>query len=54
RSRRIPGFKPDSTEDPPFMSAVARKIIPNGQMSSRWRGAQCWRGGASLGVVLFS
>ncbi|GBO43466.1 hypothetical protein AVEN_242382-1, partial [Araneus ventricosus] len=41
--RRIPGSKPDSTEDPPCMGPVARSIIRSGQTSSRWCGAEVWR-----------
>ncbi|GBN77308.1 hypothetical protein AVEN_204474-1, partial [Araneus ventricosus] len=37
---RIAGSKLDSTEDPPCMGPVARKIIRSGQMPSRWCGAE--------------
>ncbi|GBN83169.1 hypothetical protein AVEN_163939-1 [Araneus ventricosus] len=50
--RRIPGSKPDYTEDPPCMGPVARQIIRSGQTSSRWCGVEVWRGCASSGVVL--
>ncbi|GBO34691.1 hypothetical protein AVEN_129132-1 [Araneus ventricosus] len=43
RSRRTPGSKPDSTKDPSCIRPVA---------SSHWCGAEVWRGGVSLGVVL--
>ncbi|GBO11513.1 hypothetical protein AVEN_178964-1 [Araneus ventricosus] len=51
RGRRVPDSKYDSTEDPPCMRPVARQIISSGQTSSRWCGAEAWRGGASSGVI---
>ncbi|GBM47448.1 hypothetical protein AVEN_6131-1 [Araneus ventricosus] len=52
--RRVPGSKPDSTEDPPCMGPAAHaKHISSGQTSSRWCGVEAWRGGdASSGVVI--
>ncbi|GBN16142.1 hypothetical protein AVEN_22442-1 [Araneus ventricosus] len=50
--RRVPGSRPDSTEDPPCMGPVVRQIIRSGQTSSRWCSVEVWRGGASSGVVL--
>ncbi|GBM20754.1 hypothetical protein AVEN_105976-1 [Araneus ventricosus] len=52
RNRRVSGSKPDPTEDQPCMGPVARQIIRSGQKSSRWCGAEVWRGAASSGVVL--
>ncbi|GBN58373.1 hypothetical protein AVEN_17902-1 [Araneus ventricosus] len=40
RCRRVPASKPDSSEDPPCMLPVARKIIRGGQMSSCWCDAE--------------
>ncbi|GBM62048.1 hypothetical protein AVEN_144271-1 [Araneus ventricosus] len=51
-SRRAPGPRPDSTEDPPCMGPAARQIIRSGQTPSRWCGVEVWRGGASPGVAL--
>ncbi|GBN34301.1 hypothetical protein AVEN_163358-1 [Araneus ventricosus] len=47
--RRVPGSKPDSTEDPSCIGPVARQIIRRGERSSRWSGVEVWRGGASSG-----
>ncbi|GBM17719.1 hypothetical protein AVEN_56036-1 [Araneus ventricosus] len=52
RDLRVAGWEPDSTEDPPCMGPVTCQSIPSGQTSSRWSGAEAWRGGASPGVVL--
>ncbi|GBO06765.1 hypothetical protein AVEN_188159-1 [Araneus ventricosus] len=38
RGRRVPGSKPNSTEDLPYMNPVARKIVRSGQASFRWCG----------------
>ncbi|GBM11712.1 hypothetical protein AVEN_75661-1 [Araneus ventricosus] len=38
--RRVPGSKPDSTEDPPCMGLVAHQMVRNSQTSSRWCGAK--------------
>ncbi|GBN64508.1 hypothetical protein AVEN_114426-1 [Araneus ventricosus] len=46
--RRVPGPRPDSTEDPPCMGPAARQIIRSGQTSSRWCGVEVWRGGCQL------
>ncbi|GBM37459.1 hypothetical protein AVEN_263137-1 [Araneus ventricosus] len=51
-SQRVPGSKPDSTEDPPCMGPAARQIIRSGQTPSRWCGVEAWRGGACSGVIL--
>ncbi|GBM58564.1 hypothetical protein AVEN_74802-1 [Araneus ventricosus] len=42
--RRVPGSKPDSTEDPPYMKPVACQIIRSGQPPSRWCDVEGWRG----------
>ncbi|GBM79696.1 hypothetical protein AVEN_71222-1 [Araneus ventricosus] len=39
-SRRVPGPKPNSSEDPPCMGPPARQIICGGQTSSRWCGVK--------------
>ncbi|GBN18088.1 hypothetical protein AVEN_182766-1 [Araneus ventricosus] len=46
--RRVPGSKPDSTEDPPCTGPAARYIIRSGQTPSRWCGVEAWRGGCQL------
>ncbi|GBO44340.1 hypothetical protein AVEN_244584-1, partial [Araneus ventricosus] len=51
RVQRVPGLKPDSTEDPSCIAPVANLIIPMDQMSFRWCGAEVWRRSASSGVV---
>ncbi|GBN23758.1 hypothetical protein AVEN_25709-1 [Araneus ventricosus] len=43
-SRRVPGSKPDSTEDPSFISLLHVKSYGGDQTSSRWCGAEVWRG----------
>ncbi|GBM84881.1 hypothetical protein AVEN_130537-1 [Araneus ventricosus] len=52
RDRRVAGSKPDFTKNPPCMGPAASQIIRSVQTSSRWCGAEAWRGGASSGVVL--
>ncbi|GBO08880.1 hypothetical protein AVEN_140990-1 [Araneus ventricosus] len=44
--RRVPGSKPDSTEDPSCIGPTA--FTRSGQTSSRWCGAEAWRGGCQL------
>ncbi|GBM24946.1 hypothetical protein AVEN_201035-1, partial [Araneus ventricosus] len=39
-NRRVPGSRPDSTEDPSGMGSAARYIIPSGQTSSHWCGVK--------------
>ncbi|GBL80365.1 hypothetical protein AVEN_92274-1 [Araneus ventricosus] len=46
--RRVPGSKPDSTEDPPCMGPAARYIIRSGQPSSRWCGVEVLERGRQL------
>ncbi|GBO19437.1 hypothetical protein AVEN_179272-1 [Araneus ventricosus] len=50
--RRVAGSKPDSIEDPSCIGPVACQIIRRGQTTSRWCGAEAWRGGDSSGVIL--
>ncbi|GBO32935.1 hypothetical protein AVEN_85383-1, partial [Araneus ventricosus] len=44
RDRRVAGSKPNSTEDPPCMGTIAHQIMRSGPTSSRWCGAEVWRG----------
>ncbi|GBN66652.1 hypothetical protein AVEN_106202-1 [Araneus ventricosus] len=47
------GSKSNSTQDPSYIGPVARQIIMHGgQASSRWCGAEVWRGHVISGVVL--
>ncbi|GBN82229.1 hypothetical protein AVEN_160612-1 [Araneus ventricosus] len=50
RSRWVLGSKPDFSENPSFFGPV--KAYVGSQMSSRWCGAEVWKGGASPDVVL--
>ncbi|GBM10525.1 hypothetical protein AVEN_109322-1 [Araneus ventricosus] len=50
--RKVPGSKLDFVEDPACMGPVAPQIIRTGQTSSRWCGAEAWRGDTSSGVVI--
>ncbi|GBM08990.1 hypothetical protein AVEN_229031-1 [Araneus ventricosus] len=50
--QKVPGSKPDSTEDPCVLGLFHVKSYVGGQMSSRWCGVEVWRGGASSDVVL--
>ncbi|GBN96818.1 hypothetical protein AVEN_243057-1 [Araneus ventricosus] len=43
--RRVPGSKPDSSDDPPCMGSAALKIIRSGQTPSRRCGLKARRGG---------
>ncbi|GBM56197.1 hypothetical protein AVEN_47264-1 [Araneus ventricosus] len=45
RCQRVPGLKPDSTEDPPRMWVLEHvKSDVVGQMSFLWCGVNVWRG----------
>ncbi|GBN72142.1 hypothetical protein AVEN_33227-1 [Araneus ventricosus] len=46
------GSKPDSTEDPRVLGLFHVKSYIEGQTSSRWCGAEVWRGATTSGVVL--
>ncbi|GBL92177.1 hypothetical protein AVEN_91518-1 [Araneus ventricosus] len=46
-NRRVPGSKPDSTDDPSCMGPAARQIIRSGQTSSRWCGV-AWKFGEGV------
>ncbi|GBL89048.1 hypothetical protein AVEN_255191-1 [Araneus ventricosus] len=51
RGRRVPGSKPDSTEEPPC-KWVWCTLNPSGPNFLVWCGAEVRRGGASSSVVL--
>ncbi|GBM99564.1 hypothetical protein AVEN_214963-1, partial [Araneus ventricosus] len=45
RGQRVPGSKPDSTAYPPDLWALMHvKAYVEGQASSRWCGAEVWKG----------
>ncbi|GBM27302.1 hypothetical protein AVEN_222378-1 [Araneus ventricosus] len=47
--RRVPGSKPDSTEEPPCNWVHVKN--PSGPNVPRWCGVEVWRWGATSGVV---